>query len=269
MAVPPAAPSVPAGLASGRPSQPSQRSLNSQCHRVPAPTGRLGSLLRTSVRVAVQCWRPSLTGFPALESSGLMRGPCPSAEAQGHWTRCPAHFPTGRTAQGTRIPKRLPAETSLPPPDLQKQRSRLGRSAWTDPRGHSPGGSTFTKASSTFTATLGDTPDHQLRNESTRPSGHSQDSSPGLSDCKALPGSFSPRRSPLKGQNLQTPAKVIRRHHLSGVSATLGGPASAPQIREGQHHTASKTQAHNHTHHLHLRKGEGRWGRDGVGVWGY
>lgn len=200
---------------------------------MPAPAGlpgSRGSFPRASVRVAVQCRRPSLTGFPAVQSSGFTRGPRPSAEAQGHWTRCPAYLPTGRTAQRTRIPKRLPAETSLPPPDPQKQRIRLRRSARTGPRRHSPGGSTFAKASSTSTATLGHTPDYQLRNETTRPSGRSQDSGPGLSACKAL---FLPTKITTKGPEPRGAGKG----HLSPPSlwsvCHAGGPCFGPSHQGG------------------------------------
>ena len=126
-------------------------------------------------------------------------------------------------------------------------------------QGHCVGGSTFTATQETQLIVGSGTkpPDPQAQ---------SQDSNPGPPDCRAPLDSFSPHGSPLKGQNLQTWAKVICHRHQSGVSATIG--ARLLPLKSGKDSIiVSKTQVHDHTCHLNLRTN--LWlPRGGIGVAG-
>ena len=150
-------------------------------------------------------------------------------------------------------------KTSTPPPNPQKQRSDWTGPSDTvlvappSPKPHPP--SRQPRKTHLIVGSGTKPPDPQAQ---------SQDSNPGPPDCRA------PHGSPLKGQNLQTWAKVICHCHHSGVSATMG--ARLLPLRSGKDSIiVSKTQVHDHTRHLNLRTNlwlpRGGMGVDGeVGV---
>lgn len=136
-----------------------------------------------------------------------------------------------------RVPERLTAET--------REASR-GRGSWTGPGGTMLGYHLHQSLSPHYSNPRRHSPWSSLGTKPPDPQPRSQDSNPGLSECKAHPP-----LSPLEGHNQR--AGTLRLRQKSSVAAICleclprWGPTSVSQIRDRHCHTVSEMQAHAHT----------------------